>query len=109
MGAILALGAVAMAGAAVVGLFGFVWFVLKLIFLPIRLALGLVKLVVGVVAGALGMLAMLALAPVLIVGVGGVLVVGLVVAVVAALLPLVPFILLGLLVWSFLKRPAVAA
>ena len=27
----------------------------------------------------------------------------------AALLPLVPFILLGLVVWSFLKRPAVAA
>ena len=109
MGALLALGAVATAGAVVVGLFGVVWFVLKLVFLPIRLALGLVKLVVGVVAGALGMLAMLALAPAILVGVGGVIVVGLVIALLAALLPLVPFILLGLVVWSFLKRPAVTA
>lgn len=109
MGALLALGAVATAGAVVVGLFGIVWFVLKLVFLPIRLAFGLVKLVVGVVAGVLGTLAMLALAPVLLVGVGGAIVVGLVIALLAALLPLVPFILLGLVVWSFLKRPAVTA
>ena len=78
MGALLALGAVAIGGAVVFGILGIVWFVLKLVFLPIRLALGLVKLVVGVVAGALGMLAMLALAPVLLVGIGGALVVGLV-------------------------------
>lgn len=109
MGALLALGAVATAGAVVVGLFGVVWFVLKLVLLPIRLALGLVKLVVGAVFGALGMLAMLALTPVLVVAVGGAIVVGLVIALLAALLPLVPFILLGLVVWSFLKRPAVAA
>lgn len=109
MGALLALGAVAMAGAVVVGIFGFVWFILKLVFLPIRLALGLVKLVVGVVAGAFGMMAMLALAPLVVVGVGGVIVVGLVIAALAALLPLIPFILLGLVVWSFLKRPAVPA
>lgn len=109
MGALLALGAVATAGAVVFGILGLVWFALKLVFLPIRLALGLVKLVVGVVAGALGMLAMLALAPVLLLGVGGALVVGLVIAALAALLPLIPFILLGLVVWSFLKRPAVTA
>jgi hypothetical protein len=109
MGALLALGAVATAGAVVVGLFGVVWFVLKLVLLPIRLAFGLVKLVMGVVFGALGMLAMLALAPVLVVAVGGAIAVGLVIALLAALLPLVPFILLGLVVWSFLKRPAVAA
>jgi hypothetical protein len=108
MGAVIALGAVA-AGAAIIGLFGLVWLVLKLIFLPVRLALGLVKLVIGVVAGAVGMLAMLALAPLLLVGVGGALVVGLVVAGLAVLLPLVPFLLLGLVVWSFLKRPAVSA
>jgi len=109
MGALLALGAVAMAGAAVVSLVGFLWFVLKIVLLPVRLALGLVKMVVGAVAGLVGMLAMLALAPVLVVGVGGAIVVGLVVAAVAALLPLLPFILLGLVVWSFLKRPAPAA
>lgn len=108
MGALLALGAV-VAGAAVIGLAGFVWLVLKLIFLPIRLALGLVKIVVGVVAGLFGMVAMLALVPVLVVGAGGALVVGLVVAGLAVALPLLPFVLLGLVVWSFLKRPAVSA
>ena len=109
MGALLVLGAVALAGAVVVGILGLFWLVLKIVFLPIRLAFALVKLVVGVVAGALGMLAMVVFAPLLLVGVGGALVVGLTVAALAALLPLVPFVLLGLIVWSFLKRPAVAA
>ena len=90
-------------------LFGLVWLAFKLIFLPVRLALGLVKFVLGAVAGLVGMLAMLALAPVLLLVVGGVFVVGLVVAGLAVLLPLLPFVLLGLIVWSFLKRPAVAA
>lgn len=104
MGALLALGAVA-AGAVVIGIVGVFWLLLKLIFLPIRLALGVIKFVVGMVAAALGMVAMLALAPVLAVVVGGALVVGLIVAALAVLLPLVPFVLLGLLVWSFMKRP----
>lgn len=102
MGAVFALGAFA---AAVAGVFGIVWLLLKLVFLPVRLAFGLVKLVVGAVAGLLGMLALLALAPVLLVVVGGGLLAGLVVAGLAVLLPLVPFVLLGLVVWSFLKRP----
>ncbi|MEZ5417629.1 MAG: hypothetical protein R2708_09825 [Vicinamibacterales bacterium] len=97
-----------MAGAVVAGVFSLVWLLLKLIFLPVRLVLGLVKFALGAVAGLVGMVAMLALAPVLLVGVGGVLLVGLVVAGLAVLLPLVPFLLLGLLVWSFLKRPGPA-
>lgn len=109
MGAVIVLGALAAAGAATAGLFGLVWLAFKLIFLPVRLALGLVKFVLGAVAGLVGMLAMLALAPVLLLVVGGVFVAGLVVAGLAVLLPLLPFVLLGLLVWSFLKRPAVAA
>jgi hypothetical protein len=107
MGALLALGTIA-AGATVVGMVGVFWLLLKLIFLPIRLALGVVKFVVGLAAAAVGLVAMLALAPVLAVGVGGVLVVGLIVAALAVLLPLIPFVLLGLIVWSFLKRPPAA-
>lgn len=107
MGALLALGAIA-AGATVVGLIGVFWLLLKLIFLPIRLALGVVKFVFGLAAAAVGMVAMLALAPVLAIGIGGVVVVGLMVAVVAVLLPAVPFVLLGLVVWSFMKRPPAA-
>jgi hypothetical protein len=105
MGAVFVLGALA---AAVAGVFGLVWLVLKLVFLPVRLAFGLVKFVIGAVAGLLGMLAMLALAPVLLVIVGGTLLVGIVVAGLAVLLPLVPFVLLGLVIWSFLKRPGPA-
>jgi len=107
MGALLALGAIA-AGAAVIGLVGVFWLLLKLIFLPIRLVLGVVKLVFGLAAAAIGMVAMLVLAPVLAIGVGGVLVVGVIVAALAVLLPAVPFVLLGLVVWSFLKRPPAA-
>jgi len=108
MEAVLALGAIA-AAAVVVGLIGIFWLVLKLIFLPVRLALGLVKFVFSLAAAAVGMIAMLALAPVVAVGVGGVMLVGVVVAALAVLLPLVPFLLLGLVVWSFLKRPAATA
>ena len=106
MGAVLALGAL---GVAAVGVFGLVWLLLKLVFLPVRLAFGLVKFVVGVVAALFGTIAMLAIAPVIAVGVGGMLLVGLVVAALAVLLPLVPFLLLGLVVWSFMKRPAATA
>jgi hypothetical protein len=109
MGTVLGLGGMAMAGATAVAVLGAVWVVLKLVFLPIRLALGLVKLVVGLVGGLLGMLALVALAPLLLIAVGGALVVGLGVALLAVALPLLPFILIGVLVWSFLKRPAVAA
>ena len=109
MGAVIALGALAAAGAAMAGLVGLLWLVLKLVFLPIRLALGLVKFALGAVAGLVGMLAMLAIAPVLLVVVGGVFVVGHEIAGLAVLLPLLPFVLLGLVVWSFLKRPAVVA
>lgn len=109
MGALFAIGAMAAAGAVVMGVVGLVWFVLKLVFLPVRLVLGLVKLVLGLVGGLLGMFALLAAAPLLLLGLGGALVVGLVVAVLAVLLPLLPFLLLGVLVWSFMKRPAVAA
>ncbi len=109
MGAVIVLGALAAAGVAAAAVLGLVWFLFKLIFLPIRLALGVVKFVVGIVAGLIGMVAMLALAPLLLIGVGGAAVVAIVVAGLAVLLPLLPFLLIGGLVWSFMKRPAVSA
>ena len=69
--------------------------VLKLAFLPIRLAIGAVKLVAAMIAGLLGGIAMLALAPAVAVVVGGAAVVAVIVAVLALLLPLLPFLLLG--------------
>jgi hypothetical protein len=109
MGAMIVLGALAAAGAAAAAVLGLIWFVFKLILLPIRLALGVVKFVVGLAAGLLGMVAMVALAPLLLVGVGGVALAAIVVAGLAVLLPLLPFLLIGALVWSFMKRPAVSA
>ena len=105
MAALFALVLLGIAGAVVVGLFAVAWLVLKLVFLPIRLAIGAVKLVVGLVAGLLGGIAMLALAPVLAVVVGGAALVAVVVAVLALLLPLLPFLLLGGLIWAFMRRP----
>ena len=82
------------------------WLVLKLVFLPIRLAFRAVKLVAATVAGLLGGIAMLALAPVLAVVVGGA-------AVVAVMSPCwrcssrcLPFLLLGGLIWAFMRRPS---
>jgi len=109
MAALFALVMLGIAGAVVFGLFALAWLVLKLVFLPIRLAIGAVKLVASMVAGLLGGIAMLALAPVLAVVVGGAAVVAVIVAVLALLLPLLPFLLLGGLVWAFMRRPVAAA
>ena len=109
MGALLALVGLGVAGAGAMAVFGLIWLLLKLIFLPIRLALGLVRLVLGLVFGLVGGLLMLLLAPVIAVGLGGVALVVLVAGAFAVLLPLLPFLLLGVLVWSFMKRPAATA
>ena len=63
MASLFALVLLAIAGAVLFGLFAVAWLVLKLVFLPIRLAIRVVKLVVATVAGLLGGIAMLALAP----------------------------------------------
>src|SRR5262245_31575796 len=104
MGALLALIGLGVAGAGAMAVTGLVWLLLKLVFLPIRLAFGAVRLVFGLVGGLL----MLVLAPVVAVGVGGVALLVLVVGAFALLLPLLPFVLLGVLVWSFMKRPVAA-
>jgi len=109
MGALFAFGLLAVIGAALVGVLGLVWLVLKLVFLPIRLALGAVKLVAGLVVGLVGGIAMLVLAPIVAIGVGGVALLAIVVAAVTLFLPLLPFLLLGGLVWAITRRPAAAA
>jgi hypothetical protein len=112
MASLFALVMLGIAGAVVFGLFALAWLaielVLKLVFLPIRLAIGAVKLVAAMIAGLLGGIAMLALAPVLAVVVGGAAVVAVIVAVLALILPLLPFLLLGGLVWAFIRRPSMA-
>lgn len=108
MGAVLALVGLGVAGAATMAAFGLVWLLLKLVFLPIRLAFGAVRLVLGLVFGVVGGLLLLVLAPVVAVGLGGVALLVLVAGAFALLLPLLPFVLLAVIVWSFMKRPVAA-
>lgn len=109
MEAVLAVVVFGVAGAVFMGVLGLLWLTLKLIFLPVRLVLGAIKLVIGLVVGVLGTIAMLVLAPILAIGIGGIAIVAVAVAAVGMLLPLLPFLLLGLVVWAFMKRPAAVA
>ncbi|MCA1583379.1 MAG: hypothetical protein LC791_00930 [Acidobacteria bacterium] len=100
----------ALATAAVVGVLLFlVKIALWTVLLPLRLVLKLIWLPVGLTLGAVGLLLGTIAIPLLVVMIGGVLLAGLVAAIVALLLPLIPFVLLGLLIWSLMRRrPAVA-
>jgi hypothetical protein len=109
MATLFALAALGTVGAALVAVLGLVWFVLKIVLLPVRLAFAAVKIVLGLTFGLLGGLAMLVLAPVAAVVVGGAALVAVVVAAAALLLPLLPFLLIGGIVWALTRRPAAAA
>jgi hypothetical protein len=58
----------------------------------------------GLVTGALGLAAGAALLPILLVVGGVVALVGLFAAIIAVLIPAIPFLLLGLVVWAFMRR-----
>jgi hypothetical protein len=100
-------------GLSVLAIVGFVFVVIKLVFwivfLPFRLLFHLLWIPFGLVFGALGATFAAVIVPV-------VLMVGFVVAALAIigtilglLIPAIPFVLLGLLIWSLGKTPAVVA
>ncbi len=71
---------------------------MKVLMIPVYLTLGAVGLAAGAVA-----------LPIVLTVVAGIAVLGILAAVFALLLPAVPFVLLGLMVWAFMRRrPAVA-
>ena len=96
------------AGLAVAFVFGLIFFVLKLVFwavfLPFRLLFKLLWIPFGLVTGAVGLAAGAALLPILLVVGGVVAVIGLFAAIIAVLIPAIPFLLLGLVVWAFMRR-----
>jgi hypothetical protein len=97
--------------------FGLVFLVLKIalwaVFLPIRILFKVffkvLMIPVLLTLGALGLAASAAALPILLIIGAGVVVMGVVAAIVALLLPAIPFILLGLMVWAFMRRRPVAA
>jgi hypothetical protein len=108
---LVALAGLLIAGFAVFAVFGMVFIVLKIalwaVFFPIRLLFKLLWIPFGLIGGLFSFAAGITLLPIL-------LTVGFVVAVVAAiaallalLVPAIPFVLLGLMIWAFMRqRPA---
>lgn len=107
---LIALAGLLIAGIAVFAVIGMVFFVLKIVlwavFFPIRLLFKLMWIPFGLIGGLFSLAAGVTILPI-------VLSVGLVVAAVAAiaalltmLIPAIPFVLLGLMVWAFMRpRP----
>ena len=103
----LALAGLLMGGFAVMAVFGAIFLVLRIVFwavlFPVRLVLKLLWLPFALVGGALSLVAGAAVLGLIVV------VVGAIAAALAFLIPLTPFVLLGLMIWAFMKRrPATA-
>jgi hypothetical protein len=103
---LIALAGLLIAGLAVFSLVGVVFFVFKIVlwavFLPFRLLFKLLWIPIGLIGGLFSLVAGAAILPIL-------LVVGLVVGLLALVVPMIPFILLGLMVWAFMRKQPVAA
>ena len=111
-----ALAGLLFGGFAMAAVFGVVFLVLKValwvVFLPIRILFKVffkvLMIPVWMTLGAVGLAASAAALPILLIVGAGVVVMGLMAAIFALLLPAIPFILLGLMVWAFMRRrPAV--
>ena len=100
------------AGLAMAFVLGLIFFVLKLVmwtvFLPFRILSKLLWIPFGLVTGAIGLAAGAALLPILLLVGGVVALVGLGAAVFALRIPAIPFVLLGLVVWAFMRRQPAA-
>jgi hypothetical protein len=110
---LLALATLAVVAAGALALVGVIALVLKLVFwvvlLPFRLFFKAAGFALGALFGGLGLLAGVVVVPLLLLVVAGAVVAAIVSALVALLIPAVPFVLLGLLVWSLVRKPAPAS
>ncbi|MFP5380308.1 MAG: hypothetical protein ACLGHP_11280, partial [Vicinamibacteria bacterium] len=105
-----ALATLAMVGLAVAALIGVVLFAIKavvwLVLLPFRILFKVLTFGAGLAFGAVGLVAGLALLPVVLAVVAVIAIVAVVGAILSLLLPAIPFILLGLVVWALMRKPA---
>ncbi|MGE3275283.1 MAG: hypothetical protein AB7O67_09240 [Vicinamibacterales bacterium] len=107
------LGMLAVGGLAIAAVVGVTLFLVKLlvwtVLLPIRILFKLLWIPIGLALGAVGLAAGAVALPVVLLVLGGIAVVGLVIALLGLVLPLVPFLLLGLFIWTMVKKRPVAA
>jgi hypothetical protein len=110
---LIALAGLLIAGLAVFSVVGVVFFVFKIalwaVFLPFRLLFKLLWIPVGLIGGLFSLAAGAAVLPILLVVGLVVAVVGAIAAFLALLVPMIPFILLGLMIWAFMRKRPVAA
>lgn len=110
---LVALAGLLFAGLAVFAVLGMVFFIVKLafwvVFFPIRLIMKLLWLPFGLIAGAFSVAAGAALLPILLLVGIVIAVVGAIGALLALLIPAIPFLLLGLMIWAFMRKPPVTA
>jgi len=108
---LIALAGLLVAGVACAMVIGFVFFVFKVllwtVFLPFRLLFKLLWIPVGLVTGAVGLAASAAVLPILLMVGGMIALIALVASIVAVLIPAIPFVLLGLVIWAFVRRQPV--
>jgi hypothetical protein len=103
--AVVAAGAIALVGVVVLVLKAVLWLVL----LPFRILFKVAAFGVGALFGGVGLLFGVVLVPLLLLAVAGVVVAAIVSALVALTIPAIPFVLLGLLIWSLVRKPAPAS
>ena len=110
---LIALAGLLIAGLAVVSVVGVVFLGFKILlfvlFLPFRLLFKLMWVPFGLIGGAFSLLAGAAILPILLLIGVVVAVVGAIAALLALLVPAIPFVLLGLMIWVFVRRRPVAA
>ena len=101
------------AGFAFMAVMGFVFLIFKIalwaILFPIRLLFKLLWLPVGLAIGSVGVAAGATVLPVLLIVGVAVAVIGAIAALLALLVPAIPFVLLGLVIWAFMRERTVTA
>ena len=110
---LMALAGLFIGGLAVMAVVGVVFLVLKIVlfavFLPFRLLFKLLWIPIGLVGGFFSLAAGAAIIPIMLTVGVAVAIIGAIAALLALLVPAIPFLLLGLMVWAFLRRRPAAA
>lgn len=105
---LIAFAGLLIAGFAVMAVVGILFLVFKIVlwavFMPFRLLFKLLWLPVGLIGGAFSLAAGAAILPILLLVGVVVAVVGAIAALLALLVPAIPFLLLGLMIWAFMRR-----
>ena len=110
---LIALAGLFIGGFALFAVFGLIFLIFKVVlwavFFPIRLLMKLLWIPFALIGGLVSLVAGAALLPVLVIGALLVAAIAAVGAVLALLIPALPFILLGFVIWSYMRTRPVTA